>query len=332
MVKVFISWSGDRSKLLATALRDWLQPILQSVEVWMSDADIAAGDRWGQELAKELSSCNFGIICVTPENHSAAWLLFEAGALAKSLDGAKVIPLLFELELRDISGPLAQFQAKKFDRSGLSEVVTAVNRALPNPIADGIVNPLLDAMWPGIHQKLEAVPKRESDAKRQRSQADILEELVSGVRNFDLRLRETEAIVSEQRIRTRRRKPFFFPAFLDLISESELDDPLGLLVVAGLVREESPWISEILTEVYRELRRGNSRSVKRLIQSTHVLTRMLMREPFMETMTGSKEQHMMAMELPMFLDRYLHRLDSRRSGPQARAMEEEMDLDNSADN
>ena len=116
-MKVFISWSGERSKLLAVGLREWLRPILQSVEVWMSEADIDAGDRWGQEVARELSSCNFGIICVTPENLQASWLLFEAGALAKSLEGSKVIPLLFELELRDISGPLAQFQAKKFDQS-----------------------------------------------------------------------------------------------------------------------------------------------------------------------------------------------------------------------
>lgn len=70
-MKVFISWSGERSKLLANALCEWLKPVLQSVEVWMSEADIEAGDRWGQEVAKELSASNFGIICVTPENLNA---------------------------------------------------------------------------------------------------------------------------------------------------------------------------------------------------------------------------------------------------------------------
>lgn len=43
-------------------------------------------------MAKELKSPNFGIIWVTPENLNSAWILFEAGALAKSLQGAKVIP------------------------------------------------------------------------------------------------------------------------------------------------------------------------------------------------------------------------------------------------
>lgn len=54
-MKVFISWSGTRSKLVAVALHEWLRPILQSVEVWMSEVDIGAGDRWGQEVVRELS-------------------------------------------------------------------------------------------------------------------------------------------------------------------------------------------------------------------------------------------------------------------------------------
>jgi len=313
-VKVFISWSGERSKLLAIALREWLQPILQSVEVWMSEADIDAGDRWGQEVARELSSCNFGIICVTPENLGASWLLFEAGALAKSLEGSKVIPLLFELELRDISGPLAQFQAKKFDQAGLSEVANSINKTLPTAIADGIVKSLLDAMWPSIKQKIDAVPKRAGHAKSSRNQADILEELVAGVRSFDSRLRDTEMVMSEQGMRSRRKKPRLMgPLLSEMLSEIEGDDPLGLLVVAGILREDFPWMSEIMTEAYREIRRGNTRSIGRLLERVHRLTRMMMRGPFLEEMGNSKEQHIIMMELPMFLERYLSRLNVQRS-------------------
>jgi hypothetical protein len=331
-VKVFISWSGERSKLLAVALREWLRPILQSVEVWMSEADIDAGDRWGQEVARELSSCNFGIICVTPENLGAPWLLFESGALAKSLEGSKVIPLLFELELRDISGPLAQFQAKKFDRNGLSEVANSINKTLPTPVADEVVKSLLDAMWPSIQHKIEAVPKREGDAKRVRSQADILEELVAGVRSFDSRLRDTEMAMSEQGMRSKRRKPrFYMPMVLETLSDIEGDDPLGLLVVAGVLREDLPWMSEILTEAYREIRRGNPRSVGRLIERVHRLTRMMMRGPLMEEMGSSKEQHMLVMELPMFLERYLHRIDIERSSAIERANSKKPSLPNEGD-
>lgn len=66
-MKVFISWSGPRSKSLADALREWLPLVLQYVEPFVSDKDISAGDRWAQAIADELEASNFGIIYVTPE-------------------------------------------------------------------------------------------------------------------------------------------------------------------------------------------------------------------------------------------------------------------------
>jgi hypothetical protein len=59
------------------------------VKPWLSQADISAGDRWAQEVAKELESSKFGIICVSLENLNSAWILFEAGALPKPLQGAR---------------------------------------------------------------------------------------------------------------------------------------------------------------------------------------------------------------------------------------------------
>jgi TIR domain len=61
-MKVFISWSGERSQILAQALREWLPMVLQSVDPWLSQADIEAGERWAEKIAKELEGCNFGIL------------------------------------------------------------------------------------------------------------------------------------------------------------------------------------------------------------------------------------------------------------------------------
>ena len=109
-MKVFISWSGERSHALAQALHDWIPLVLHNVEPWLSEADIEAGERWAEAVAKELADSNFGIICVTRENVGSPWVLFEAGALAKTMQGSRVIPLLLDLEFTDITGPLAQFQ------------------------------------------------------------------------------------------------------------------------------------------------------------------------------------------------------------------------------
>src|ERR1700743_130514 len=112
-MKVFISWSGESSKALADVLRNWLPLVLHYVEPWMSDVDIDAGDRWADAVAKELEASNFGIICVTRENISSPWILFEAGALAKSLKGSRVIPLLFALDMRDVFGTFRYIHAKE---------------------------------------------------------------------------------------------------------------------------------------------------------------------------------------------------------------------------
>ena len=112
-MKIFLSWSGERSKSLATALRDWLPLILHYAQPWLSDKDISAGDRWGLEIGKELEESSFGIICLTQENLGAPWILFEAGALSKIVLVNSVCPYLLDVEYSDIGGPLSQFQAKR---------------------------------------------------------------------------------------------------------------------------------------------------------------------------------------------------------------------------
>lgn len=91
-MKVFLSWSGDRSHYVAKALRDWLPLVLQFCEPWLSDRDIAAGDRWSEKIAKELEARNVGIIVLTRDNIRAPWVLFEAGALSKALVTSQVVP------------------------------------------------------------------------------------------------------------------------------------------------------------------------------------------------------------------------------------------------
>jgi hypothetical protein len=37
-MKVFLSWSGNRSKMLANTLREWLPLVLHYLEPWVSQA------------------------------------------------------------------------------------------------------------------------------------------------------------------------------------------------------------------------------------------------------------------------------------------------------
>ena len=109
---VFISWSGDRSKIIAQKLKRWIRMVLHTINPWVSTEDINAGERWQLELAKALQASSIGMVCLTPENVSSQWVLFECGALSKAFEESFLIPILHDLDLHELSGPLSQFQAK----------------------------------------------------------------------------------------------------------------------------------------------------------------------------------------------------------------------------
>lgn len=117
-MKVFISWSGARSKNVAEILRSWVPKVLQAVRPWMSDEDISTGTRWSAEIASELEISKAGIVCITPENQHNPWLMFEAGALSKTLTETFVCPYLFDLSPSQLSGPISQFQATLATKEG----------------------------------------------------------------------------------------------------------------------------------------------------------------------------------------------------------------------
>ena len=94
---VFISWSGERSRCVAEALRGWLPAVLQNVKPWMSAADVEKGTRWESEISTRLEEADVGIICLTPDNLDSRWLLFEVGALSKKLGKSRVCTYLLDL-------------------------------------------------------------------------------------------------------------------------------------------------------------------------------------------------------------------------------------------
>jgi hypothetical protein len=315
-MKIFISWSGERSHQLAQALHEWLPLVLHYVKPWLSQADISAGSRWAQDIATELETTNFGIICVTQENLGSPWILFEAGALAKSLQGAKVIPLLLDVELSNVTGPLSQFQAKKLGKDGLFDIVQSVNQSADSPVPEDRAKQLFAALWPEVAKKIEAMPAQAPGAKHARPQHDILEELVATVRGFEGRFARLDESLFDGGLRSRRRRyrpmhPMMFDDLTQMISEDG-KDPVALLMFGSMVRDDLPWLYEVIVEVYREMRSGDTKAARRAIDRLRSMTKMLHRAPILEEFASSKESHMMLMELPGMLDHLLHRLEPRR--------------------
>lgn len=317
-MKVFISWSGQRSKDLANALRNWLPMVLQYIEPWVSDQDISAGERWAQAIAGELDASNFGIICITPENIHSEWILFEAGALSKSMQDGKVIPLLFGLELSDLSGPLSQFQAQKMEESGMKEVVKSINKISATKTSDTIVDQLLPALWPTLQETIAAIPNTAPSDKHMRPNHEILEELVVGIRGINSSIRELEPETRDSNYDLmRRRKMRMHPRLIEelgFLFGQDGGGPMPLLMLAGMYRDELPWMSEVLTEAYREIRDGSVETAERtFLRLRRLIKQMFNSKMFYDLPGGSKEFMMMTEETLLLVEMYFHQMIGENS-------------------
>jgi TIR domain len=148
-VKVFISWSEERSKAVGLALRQWLPKVFQNIEIWMS-TDIPAGAMWLQRLMEHLKGPCFGIICVTPENKDKPWIHFEAGAIVRAVDNNNhVCPYLVALHSSDLlNNPLSHFQYKIADEEGTKKLVESINQAIEKPLEPTLLQETFELWWP----------------------------------------------------------------------------------------------------------------------------------------------------------------------------------------
>ncbi len=189
---IFISWSGSRSKNLALALHDWLKAVVQRANPWMSERDIEAGQRWNEEVISRLKETHIGIICLTPENLKAPWLLFESGALSMILDSARLVPVLFGLSKADFTYPLAHYQAIEADRDGFLSLATLVNRFLAdNQLSPTILSSVFQGLWHNLELGFRAVlasPIAPAGAVR-RSDREVLEDVLESVRSLQRAVR-----------------------------------------------------------------------------------------------------------------------------------------------
>ncbi len=180
-MKVFISWSGSNSKKLAEAIRDWLPAVLQFIKPYFTPSDIEKGTRWSTEIAKELESSKVGILCITRDNLHSDWVMFEAGALSKSLDKAHVCPVLFGIHNTDLAGPLKQFQTTEFNKEDFKKLVTVINNKMEeNKLVPKVLDSVFEKWWPELETKVTAIlAELDGDSQEPiRSDRDLLEEIL----------------------------------------------------------------------------------------------------------------------------------------------------------
>ncbi len=198
-MKIFISWSGECSKALAEALREWLPGVIQAVKPYFTPDDVTKGSRWNTEISKELEESRVGLICLTRDNLREPWIMFEAGALSKNLDKSRVCPILFGVEPTDIKGPLVQFQAAKFKKEDIKKVVKMINRELGEAgLTQGVLDSVFEMWWPKLDETVKEVLSgvHEDKGNSVRSERDILEEILALSRSLRREPREASRLIS----------------------------------------------------------------------------------------------------------------------------------------
>ncbi|MEY2702028.1 MAG: hypothetical protein RLY43_661 [Bacteroidota bacterium] len=157
-MKVFISWSGNLSKEIGEVIKDWLPAVLQSIKPYFTPNDIEKGSRWNADISKELEQSKLGVFIYTQDNLDSQWMLFEAGAISKTLDNTKVCPILFGLDNSDFKGPLTQFQTSQFNKTDFKKLVRTLNNNLSEQKLDEkVFDEVFDMWWPKLETKVSKI-------------------------------------------------------------------------------------------------------------------------------------------------------------------------------
>src|SRR5664279_3610045 len=178
-MRIFASWSGDRSKRAALALKSLLQDLFEDgVKVFVSD-HIGPGEVWAQRIGTELEQSEFGILCLSHDNYQAPWLLFEAGAIAKKFGASRVVPYLIdELPADAERSPLAQFQNVYADREGTYRLVEAINNIRETPKAPDRLDRSFARWWVDLEDTLKSLRVAGGAKLITRSERELLETIL----------------------------------------------------------------------------------------------------------------------------------------------------------
>lgn len=93
-MKIFVSWSKRISMEFSIRIKQLLENIDPTTEVFVSEMDIVGGEDVQRKIIENINICDKLILCFTSDTKKSPWLLFEAG-YARGC-GKTVIPLLFD--------------------------------------------------------------------------------------------------------------------------------------------------------------------------------------------------------------------------------------------
>lgn len=193
-MNVFISWSGDKSNLTSKVLKTWLSHLFPFIKLSVSTDHIESGSKWTMSLPSSLDNTDIGIICITKENINSPWLLFEAGAMFKTLNENQLIPLLVDVENKALPGPLSYFRTLTVQKKDIYALVKILSKHSSLKYkSEKHLETVFDNWYPLLEEQLTEINKTKSLPKNKDSvkiltakELKILELLVQGKNKYEI--------------------------------------------------------------------------------------------------------------------------------------------------
>jgi hypothetical protein len=276
---------------------------------------IEFGDEWYKRLMDKLDSASDVVCLFTERSIERPWILYEAG-VAKGKLNKPVLGLALGIPLNAVStGPFFQFQNSDDSVDSLIKLLKQLADRVPlleldDDVLKGQVKLFKEKTDKILSALNETIDKDEPASDS--AAAKILEEMKVMIRDLPGRIEDR---VSEGTSPKRRRKlRHFHPMMLDkmMFMSEEENNPIGILIMAGLFRDDMPWLYELAIEAYRTIKSGNISEAETLLNSLGNSEKLIMSGPFREEFIENPEMDMIMHEFPQMLRHLIKRTIARK--------------------
>jgi hypothetical protein len=208
-----------------------------------------------------------------------------------------------------LTGPFYHFQNSDDDEGSLIKLINQLAERIPGcEPAPNVVKSQIQEFKDRVGEILTQLgqPSEEQETPSESSTARLFEELKVIVRELPTQVekRLSGSEFPARRWKVRRYHPMLFhPKFM------RHDDPVAVLMMTSLFRDEAPWLEVLAREVYDAMQ-GRSRPRKeRAIHSLRRALEMTLQGPFAEDLfEGSDECRMVFHDMERFLEHMEERL------------------------
>lgn len=160
------------------------------VKPFYSSEEIESGQRSMRVLDSTLEKSSFGLFFISKSNLTSEWIHFEAGAIAKIVEGSRVVPILLDLQFSDLQAPLKNFQARLFSKKDVLDICKSLNTLNGNQVGDKTLEAAFELAWPSLEEQVQHALKDKGIAPA--SAPTPIEEVLNICRQLSARLAKIE--------------------------------------------------------------------------------------------------------------------------------------------